>query len=603
MWKLRRGLRDLFGEWNIFKKIVLLIVCLLLPVVLLYSYTNGVSVEVIEKELRDSNLKRLSFVTTQMDNIVDQLSILSLIVSKDASVKAFGQKETHREAYQQLRLQEDVVGKLILLSAASSWSNRLTVYFPNVRQALASDGYGIYDEAEASGPLSMQWSYRPDAGGGYFVKRIWEPLLVEKRPGTMESIVEARFPAANLTAMLADFRGDGNANPFFYSPGMEPIAGPQRPEMTSELVAELSARQLGPSGHQVIRLGGEPYLVSYVQSKSLGWYAVEYVPIKQVLSPIIRSRNGFYASIALLLAMGVTVAVVLYRQVQLPIRLLLRGVGKLQSGAFSHRLHYRPNNEFDYLFAKFNEMAAEIQRLLEKVYLEKIRFREAKLKQLQSQINPHFLSNSMFFIKNMIEIGDTQAATTMILNLAEYYRYMTNLEHTMTTLAEELKLIENYLTIQNLRMERFHYELDIPPSMLKLRIPRLMIQPIVENAIVHAVEKTGRYGIIRISGLVGPDGFRITVDDNGNGMSEQELAALRRTMTLPLGQETGCGLWNVHQRLNFQFDERSGLSFSPSPLGGLRVAIRWSGKAQDERSGEAKSDVEGRGADAATANG
>jgi two-component system sensor histidine kinase YesM len=558
---------------------VLLIVCLLLPIVVIYSYTNHVSVNVVEKELREKNLNRLSFFTTQMDNIIDQLSILSIIVSRDPSIIELGNPLAQGDPFNQLKAQEILIQKLSLLSATSSWRNRLTIYLPKIKQVLSNDYYSVYDDSYLQQSTAYWDFHMSRSGESYFSKVVWSPLLVNRKLTDAEAVVEVGFSESNMIRLLNDYAQDGNGNSFYYKPGFKPITdNAESSGITEDIIAHLNLEPQDQTGHRIVGIGNEQYMVNYVRSKSLGWYVVDYLPLRQVLAPITESRNLFYLSISLMLLISILAAVFLYRQVQLPIQQLLLGVQKIKKGAFSHRLNYRPRNEFDYLFTRFNEMAEEIQRLLEKVYMENIRFRDAKLKHLQSQINPHFLSNCMFFIHNMISVDDKQAATTMVLNLSQYFRYITMLEHTLTTLREELKLIENYLTIQNLRIERFHYEIDLPDGLLDQQIPRLMIQPIIENTIVHGIEKSKSYGIINVTGEQWADGYRIMIDDNGVGLSEQQLIELQQKVSNPLDQETGCGLWNVHQRLTYQFGQQSGLTFSLSPLGGLRVTIQWSVK-------------------------
>ncbi|QMV43919.1 sensor histidine kinase [Cohnella cholangitidis] len=569
-------------RWNTFSKMIIMIILLIMPIVIIYSYTNHTSINVIRQELQDKNLNRLSFFTSQVDNIVEQLSILSIIVSKDPSVKKLGDTDTLPTSYAQLQAQEDLIKKLSLLSVTSSWRNSLIIYLPRVKQSISNDYFSTYDDEYLSSLTEKSWVYHPtpnDQGEGYFSKVLWSPLLVNRSLLEADAVVEVRFYESNMIRMLNDYKNDGqDVHSFFYKQGSRKIEGNViNSEISQEIAGVLDKTPLSKTGYQTIEIGEEQYLVSYVQSKSLGWYTVDYLPLKQVLAPITKSRNLFYGAIGLILLIALMGTVVLYRQVQVPIKLLLKGVQKIQTGSYSHRINFRPRNEFDFLFTKFNEMTDEIQRLLEKVYMENIRFREVKLKHLQSQINPHFLSNSLFFVKNMIAIDDKQAATTMILNLADYFRYITKMEHTLTTLREEIALIDNYLTIQNLRIERFHYEIDIPEPMLDLQIPRLMIQPIVENTIIHGVEKNANYGIIQITGEESDGEYRIIIDDNGGGITDKLLRDLQLKVSEPLDQEQGCGLWNVHQRLFYQYDQHSGLKFENSPLGGLRVIVHWRG--------------------------
>jgi two-component system sensor histidine kinase YesM len=569
----------MFHRWNTFSKLALLIVLMLLSLVLIYSYTNTVSVSVVEQSLREKNLKRLSFFATQLDNTIDRLSSSAIVVSRDPSIKELGSMEDSRDSFEQLEAEEAAIQKLSLLSATSTWTNRLTIYLPKMKRALSNDYRSIYTEEFLKRNTTTLWEYHANTSsdtGAYFSKKISNPLLVNRSLLEADAVVEVRFDNSQLVRMLNEYKSDETMFPFFYRPSFDMILdSAAETGVSNEIAAYLSKQALGDSGSLNVDINYENYMVDYIRLNSLGWYVIDYTPLKQVLAPITNSRNLFYISISLMLMISIIVIVFLYRGIQQPIQVLLRGVQKIQTGSYSHRLNYTPRNEFDFLFSKFNDMAEEIQRLLEKVYIENIRFRDAQLKHLQSQINPHFFSNSMFFVKNMIAIDDKQAATKMILSLSEYFRYITKIEHTLTTVEEELRLIDNYLTIQNLRIERFHYEMDIPESMRQLQIPRLTLQPIVENIIIHGIEKSNQYGIISITGEQQGEECQIIIDDNGNGLNDEQLASLQAKVSLPLDQEAGCGLWNVHQRLNYQFNENAGLLFSPSPLGGLRVTITW----------------------------
>ncbi|NHN32380.1 sensor histidine kinase [Paenibacillus agricola] len=570
----------MFHRWNTFSKLALLIVLMFLSLVLIYSYTNTVSVNVVEQSLREKNLKRLSFFGTQLDNTIDRLSSSAIVVSRDPSIKELGSVEDNRESFEQLEAEEATIQKLSLLSATSTWTNRLTIYFPKVKRALSNDYSSIYTDESLKRITTALWEYHAGQTSsdseGYFSKKISNPLLVNRSLIEANAVVEVRFDNSQLIRMLNEYKNDETMLPFFYKPSFDMILGTAAETGISNEIANFLSRQvLGDSGSLNAEINHEKYMVDYIRLNSLGWYVIDYTPLNQVLAPITNSRNLFYIAISLMLMISIIFIVFLYRRIQRPIQVLLNGVKMIQTGSYSHRLNYLPRNEFDFLFAKFNDMAEEIQRLLEKVYMENIRFRDAQLKHLQSQINPHFFANSMFFVKNMIAIDDKQAATKMILSLSEYFRYITKIEHTLTTVEEELRLIDNYLTIQNLRIERFHYEMDIPESMRQLQIPRLTLQPIVENIIIHGIEKSNQYGIISITGEQQGEECRIIIDDNGNGLSEEQLAGLGVKVSLPLDPEGGCGLWNVHQRLNYQFNENAGLLFSPSPLGGLRVTIAW----------------------------
>jgi two-component system sensor histidine kinase YesM len=203
------------------------------------------------------------------------------------------------------------------------------------------------------------------------------------------------------------------------------------------------------------------------------------------------------------------------------------------------------------------------------------------LKQLQAQINPHFLYNCLGYIINMAQMKDEQAVVSMAHNLSAYYRYTTRMERETSSLQEEIKLLINYLDIQKLRNGRIEYHIDIPEHMLAQSVPRLMLQPMVENSVIHGIGKSYTSGEIRITGE-SVNGFgKIYIDDDGPGLTPEQYEALNQEMLEPLQEEVGCGLWNTYQRMIHTFGNHSYLLFGPSPLGGFRTEIVWEIPSED----------------------
>ncbi|MDG0810644.1 sensor histidine kinase [Cohnella rhizosphaerae] len=196
----------------------------------------------------------------------------------------------------------------------------------------------------------------------------------------------------------------------------------------------------------------------------------------------------------------------LYQNIRRPIKALIRGVQQLKKGNYAARIPVKGDNEFTFLFHKFNDMAQEIDLLVGKVYAEQLRSREATLKQLQSQINPHFLYNCLAFMKSMAVLEEKEAIIAMSVSLSKYYRYTTRNEQQLVSVREEMALVENYLRIQGLQMKRLSVSIELPDALLDKQIPRLLIQPVVENAIVHGIEPCETAGRIVIRGELGGRG-------------------------------------------------------------------------------------------------
>lgn len=567
-------------KMSFFKKIMVLMFVLLLPVIFLYSYSYQTSVQVIQNEIEDSSIRQLNFFLSQVENTAAQLALHSITLSNESGeygVREISQLDQISSYVARIKTRKTIEEKLLLFSSSSSWRNNISVYSPISNIALSTYPVIEYKLPELQEQLITKWIFEPKDNRSTEDRFSWyttEPPSARNDLSTATLVVETSFSTDNLRNMLDDFMTNRKGNPFFYRNGFEPIMNRKgNPEHITELIRYFQDHQPGSSGsHAQVMISGKPYMVSSVPSNALGWTLIDFVPLDEVLSPMYKSRNLFFSVIIVLIILGTAISFVLYRNVQMPIRELINNVQKLKRGDYSARLSNQPKNEFHFLFSRFNEMAAEIQELIEKVYAEKLRSREATLKQLQSQINPHFFYNCLFFIVSMSRLGENQAVEAMATNLGDYYRYTTRVEKQSSTLKEELGLVNNYLTIQQLR-QQINYDIQIPPEMLDLPIPRLLLQPLVENAIIHGLEPLVGEGRITIYMEMSVSSINIVVEDNGVGMTDIQLKELRRTCSQPLTEEMGCGVWNVHQRLIYMYGDESGLLLDHSELGGVKAVL------------------------------
>lgn len=563
---------------NTFRKMVLMIFLLLVPIACVYMFSHQVSITVLRDEIQGNLLNRQEFFISQVNGAVDQLAMFPVIVGQDPFIKQYVDKK-YESLLDKMRLQSRVIEKLGLQSVSSDWTNEVSIYLPEEKEALSSNIFVTYADSYIKQTKKTNWTY--DNGGGKpgkdaFTRQIADPTSAVTL-NQAHVIYEVSFSADNLRLMLDHFKAGGKGDPFLYIPGKPAILNHTiHNDLALSLIQQLNMQEIQlDSGNQVLELDTNKYLVNYVRSNTLGWYLVDYVPLEQTLAPITASRNFFYVSIALLLVAGMTAAYLLYQHVQIPIGKLLQSVQQIKRGDYSGRIEYQPNNEFDFLIRRFNEMTEQMQELIEKVHVEQLRSREATLKQLQAQINPHFLYNCLYFISNMAMLEDTQSVVAMANNLGDYYRYTTRLERQQVTVKEELDLVANYLIIQNLRMDRIEYEIEVPEPMMMLSIPRLLLQPLVENAVIHGLEKKPGKGFIRIYGETVSGEHRIHIEDNGMGVSSDRLQELKTTLDLSMTEEIGCGVWNIHQRLKHHFGPSAGLELTVSDYGGFKAIVIW----------------------------
>ncbi|WP_054028302.1 histidine kinase [Bacillus sp. FJAT-28004] len=576
---------------NIFKKILAIMGLLLLSFVALYTYSNQVSVKVVQEEIQQNNRNKLSFLVQQIDDEFDKFMNSVNNLGIEPRVKSFIALDPKSSEYASFQLKLELQEELERRGKTGGWSHAYTLYAPLSDQVVSTHGSitfkKLFRDEIANKPVDpFIWKFEPMTNSRVpdsFVFRTVEPLSAYDHPKDAGLIGEIRVDVKDIGDMLTSFKSDSSGDPFLFHPDFAPIVTrTANMDRIKELIP-LFAKNSGLTQEQgtfITSLQDESYMVTFIKSDTIGWYLVEYVPLESILYPITSSRNWFWLSMSVIAIISVLAAFLLYKNVQVPIRELFLAARKLRMGDYTVRVDSGKRDEFGYLFDQFNLMSEQIQDLIDRVFEEKLRSREATLKQLQSQINPHFLYNCLFFMKNMTRLGEHEAVMAMAVKLGEYYRYTTHVDQQDTTVKDEMKLIYNYLSIQNMRMNRIQFDINIPQSMDELALPRLLLQPIVENAIIHGIEQKEDAGVITIKGMSSTDGYAIMVDDDGIGMSEQELVNLRETIRIAGEVNGSCGMRNIHQRLVHKYGGSSGLALEHSPAGGLRVIVRW--KEEDE---------------------
>ncbi|OMD83332.1 sensor histidine kinase [Paenibacillus odorifer] len=569
-------------RYNLFTKIVSIMVIMLIPITILYFYSNKTTTDVLRTELNTSNNNQLSFFQNQVESNMELLSSWPILLIHDPDILSL--KDTYLEKgrlnLDTINLIKRIQTKISIQESSSNWKSKLYLYSPSIHRMVSENDAKLYEDEDLKREVKSGWHVEKIEGqeGDRFVFSWFSftPFMSEFAPEKVKTVMKVEFDSRNIEDMLDKFKSDGRRDPFYYKQGTGLIFNRSADKvLAKELVDRLEETQLKPSENRTVKIEGESYSVNIVYSDKMGWYLIDYMPLTEILHPILTSNRLFYFAISALLLMSCLVAYLLYVQVQVPIRLLVGGFQRLKQGDYSARVEIKGKNEFSFLSGRFNSMVEQIQMLIENVLMEKIHVREARLKQLQSQINPHFFYNCFSFITSMAKLDNMGAVVGMSHNLSRYYRYTTRQERDLVALSEEVEFVNHYLEIQKMRMSRLRYEINIPPQMRKRELPPLVLQPLVENAVIHGIEPVAKEGLVRITGSCVGREMTLTVEDDGQGMTPEGIIELENKLSRAMDEEMGCGLWNVHQRMRLRFGETSGLRISPSPLGGLQVTLQW----------------------------
>jgi two-component system sensor histidine kinase YesM len=329
---------------------------------------------------------------------------------------------------------------------------------------------------------------------------------------------------------------------------------------------------VGPEADPVINVNDRNYYVSTAQVKPYGWSVVSLTPLKEIRSQHqILLRFTLIASISLLLIVGL-LSVFLSRNVTSPIRKLLRSMSDFKRGDFNQKVPVESKDEIGLLTQKYNQMVVELNELIQKVYISQTNQKMIELKTLQAQIEPHFLYNTLDYIFLNSKINGDNDTAEVVRSLSQLFRISLNRGNDYYKLENEINQVRAYVHIQHARFpQRFRVEYDINPAVEPYLTSKLLLQPIVENAIIHAFDANmGREGVLRITGRMATGSILFTVEDNGKGMTEQQVAALLEVSSNSSG---GYGIKNVNERLTMLFGEEYRLRIASTIDKGTTVTI------------------------------
>ncbi|SFJ55667.1 two-component system, sensor histidine kinase YesM [Paenibacillus sp. UNC496MF] len=577
-------------ERSLFSKLVVSLILLLLPVLILLLYSNRENEKVITGQIKQSSISQLSTLSMQMDNVLLQLETFSRILIRDPNVIEFQDLSLLDSGYyDRIKKIKTIQDKLYLQSASADWVHDITVYSPRSGQTVSTVDGAAFDPERLQKLSNKNWNFVLHDGKAdeqaKLIHLTVEPYVKEGGIGKANSIIEISFDLRNIIRTLDQFKSQGNGEALFYKPNEISLSSSSCPPiLLREAAFALKRTQLADQGDMIFQVNGISYLLAYSEVRELEGYVVNMVPLSEILTPLHTTNQFSYLVLGLLLIVGIAVSWVLYRNVQVPLRALVKGVQFIKMGNYRYRISLRANNEFRLIISRFNEMAEQIQQLIENVLKQRLHAREAELKQLQSQINPHFLYNSLSYIISMTKLNRKDAILEMAYHLSDYYRYATLVENQMVKLEEELKNAADYLSIHRMRMNRIHFEIDVNNDMMGVDAPRLILQPIVENALIHGIEALEGEGLISITGFCSANGYSLVVEDNGGAMTRERLSILQKMLTSSNDEwSDSCGLRNVHRRLQLRYGYESGLRLSINAASGLRVELLW----REEGDGEA----------------
>jgi two-component system sensor histidine kinase YesM len=578
-------------RFSILGKLIVTFLIVLSPMYVIGTQINEWGAGLVRKEISKSLESQIQFYRSSLENEIDRMGRIQRQYMNDEDLEALSVTADSLTEYQKLVILKRFQQRLVLLKESSMYIERASVYIPPINKIITSTDLADslprerLDQLKRDSFSHKGLFYRD---GDHLFLREYYPSnqLVEGRDPMFVLELELSMPAMqSYLAQISNYDQGGAAivkadwdivhtqNKEAYAPIRQTV----REQMST---LQIKSPQIVQAANELIKIGNQRLLTVSTYSPALDLMLVAFVPEKAVMGPLDHYQVYLYLISLCALIVIILFSFYVYRIIHRPLSRLVRAFRKVESGDLQVELTYKSSDEFHYLYAQFNNMVAHLKKLIFEIYEQKIRTQQSELKQLQSQINPHFLYNSFYLLYRMTKAQDFENSTRFTKYLGDYFQYMTRNGSEEVPLERELSHVRAFAEIQTIRyMNRISFEMEPLPEVCKqLIVPRLILQPIVENAYHHGFDQDHHERHLRISTTCQEDDdgemlVLIQVEDNGKGMTDEELRDFQAKTQEGQATEEVTGMLNVHRRLQLRFGEKAGVRVLQREEGGLIVSV------------------------------
>ena len=531
-----------------------LLVCIILVTILFRVTLNSSTENRAERQLADMS-ERLHTLVLGCDDVLEQLQESELVLAaltgerEATEVYSFLYDATGQMSRQATFSLYDGEGQLLYTTGTAAPGERLPLNWGLLYAA--REGAGLicrraseYDKVRhGSMQLARAVWGEDEIPAGY--------VTAELSDDCFRHLFEGTYDSGNDILVLDRFWGTVYASPTLHD---ETLA----PRLRAQL---LEGESLSIAGSNC---------TYYVQEEPASGFALVMQQPKPVADWIMQLLLWVtVAALLLSLLLGSQFSMAFSREIFEPIRELNTAMARIEEGDLAVRLEVRGTDEISQLLERFNLMAGRLKENLDNSIRQQQELGDAQIRMMQAQLNPHFLYNTLDTLKWLGKINRIPEVSTISANLADILRSSISADD-FVRLGDELALLERYVEIQNIRFpDKFVYQTDIEDETREMLIPKLTLQPLVENAIIHGFED-GSHGVITVSAAQRGDELTVTVQDDGCGMSPDSRARFLAKSGAASGH---LGLYNVDAILRLHYGEKCGLKFL-SPRDGRGTCIR-----------------------------
>ncbi|AEI42874.1 sensor histidine kinase [Paenibacillus mucilaginosus] len=563
---------------TIFLRLIVTFLLILLPVLSLGVYLYNWLVDTAREDISKTAGSQIEFYLTDLENQIERMKLLQYSLLEDENLNELALTWQTLGTIDRMEHTNSLVKRLFTIQNSSMYIKNVSVHIATIGRSVSALNGALPFDAE------RYYDIRSEFGRGSQVIE-WNGSLflsAAKQSGTRGReplfTVEIELDNQKLQEALHQFDTyDGSGTMLL--PGRSGVvltSGTGAVALREFPTFVRQAEEAPLSDSQTVTLSGDRYYLVRADSTKLDFTMYRFIPEWVVQEPRDRFYTWAWLFSILALSMIAVYALSTYKFIHRPLLTLVKSFRRMESGDLDIFLARGPKDEFGYLYDRFNQMVANLRSLIDQAYKQKIMAQRAELKQLQSQINPHFLYNSFFILNTMAKTGDVERVEQFTTLLGSYFQFVTRNASDEIPLKQEIRHARMYAEIQDLRFSRrigVRFE-PLPEEFETLMVPRLIVQPIIENAFEHSLERKVQDGLIIVRFETDEEEVRVVVEDNGDELTDEKLILISHSLQDRDDQAETTGMINIHRRVRMTFGRNGGLQVSRSVLGGLQATLR-----------------------------
>ncbi len=566
----------LISPWKMIalNRLILSFICILLPLYILAIVIYNWGIQTLETEISNSMTSQVSQYSEKLESEFSRIHDLQLDFLVDHNLNTLAAIPESLNEIEKMQKVLSLQQRLDAIRNSSEYIEEVHAYIPSIQKDLSAIAVSEFDRelyVELMNLSALQDAQVVNFRGSMYMVTAY-PYLLPKSKREPTFIIAIELSLDKLMEALHSMRNSPEEGLIFSSPQFTLVTSPYE-VLNDKIVQQVKLGQENDDTVQEIRFERQRYLTVNTTSSFFGALLIKYVPENAVFQSLTKFRNWFLLFAAVSLMIILIYSLYLYKYIHKPLNRLVRAFRKVELGDVSVQINHESRDEFQYIYTRFNAMIDNLKSLIDQVYKQQILTQKAELKQLQSQINPHFLYNSFFILNTMTRLGDYDQVERFANQLGEYFQFVTRNHSDEVPLGKEVQHARVYADIQGMRFaNRIVVSFgELPDNAGHVMVPRLILQPLIENAFEHGLERKSSSGRLDVRFEKEDHIFRLIVEDNGELLDEEGIERINQNLGMNKAEMTG--LINIHHRIVLKFGSGSGLALTRSEWGGVKATI------------------------------